>query len=152
MAVTDHQRKKVDIMSRLATDEDLGLLAQIYVYSKPGIFTLNGSGQGQGAILNQDYSVNGPSNPASRGSAVMVYATGFGASSPICVDGKIYQDVLPIPVLPVIAGIANQGAQVLYAGASTGYRCGRHTSQYLHSRGRSDWSGCPDNAEGGRAI
>jgi uncharacterized protein (TIGR03437 family) len=30
---------------------------------KPGIFTNDSSGSGQGAILNQDYSVNGPAQP-----------------------------------------------------------------------------------------
>jgi hypothetical protein len=34
---------------------------------KPAIFTGNSSGSGQGAILNQDYSVNGPAHPAQRG-------------------------------------------------------------------------------------
>src|SRR6185369_4403762 len=31
--------------------------------SRPGIFSLDGSGRGQGAILNEDGSVNSPSNP-----------------------------------------------------------------------------------------
>jgi hypothetical protein len=35
--------------------------------SSPGLFTLDGSGQGQGAILNQDGTINGPLNPAPRG-------------------------------------------------------------------------------------
>ena len=35
--------------------------------AKPAIFTDDSSGQGQGAILNQDYSRNGPANPAPRG-------------------------------------------------------------------------------------
>ncbi len=82
----------------------------------PGIFTVAGDGRGQAAILNDDYSVNGPANPAARGSAATLYATGFGATSPACIDGKIYQDALPVPALPVIVGINNQGVQVLYAG------------------------------------
>lgn len=82
----------------------------------PGVFTANGTGAGQGAILNQDYSINGPSNPASRGSTVMIYATGLGPTSPFCTDGKIYEDQLPQAVLPVVVGFGNEGAPVSYAG------------------------------------
>lgn len=46
--------------------------------SEPGIFTFNGSGRGQAAVLNQNFSVNGPANPATRGSVIMIYATGGG--------------------------------------------------------------------------
>jgi uncharacterized protein (TIGR03437 family) len=44
----------------------------------PGIFLPNNS---QGAIVNQDGTVNGPLNPASRGSHVSVYCTGLGATA-----------------------------------------------------------------------
>ena len=46
----------------------------------PGLFTLDGSGQGQGAVLNQDHTVNGPANPAAAGSVVQIFATGITAS------------------------------------------------------------------------
>jgi uncharacterized protein (TIGR03437 family) len=81
----------------------------------PGIFTVNGSGQGQGVILNQDGSLNSVSNPAPRGSEVAFYATGIGLTSP-CIDGQVYGSNFPIPTLPVMVGIGNIGAQVLYAG------------------------------------
>ena len=81
----------------------------------PGIFTSDGSGKGQAAVLNQDYSFNGPANPAPRGSAVTFYATGIGVTSP-CVDGQTYQSNFPRATLPVVVGVGNEGAQVLYAG------------------------------------
>lgn len=81
----------------------------------PGIFTADGSGKGQAAVLNQDLSFNSPSNPAARGSAATLYATGIGATSP-CVDGQTYQSNFPVPTLPVVVGVANIGAQVIYAG------------------------------------
>jgi uncharacterized protein (TIGR03437 family) len=81
----------------------------------PGIFTDNSSGTGQGAVLNQDYSLNSPSNPAARGSFVSIYATGAGPTAP-CVDGQIYQSNFPILTLPVIVGVGKTGAHVLYAG------------------------------------
>ena len=43
----------------------------------PAIFSV---GVAQGAITNQDGSLNTPSNPARRGSAVVIYGTGFGAT------------------------------------------------------------------------
>lgn len=81
----------------------------------PGIFTDNGSGTGQGAVLNQDYSLNSPSNPAARGSFVSIYASGIGPTAP-CVDGQIYQSNFPTATLPVIVGVGSTGAHVLYAG------------------------------------
>lgn len=89
----------------------------------PGIFTLNSSGAGEGAVLNQDYSLNGPSNPAARGSAVSFYATGIGPTSP-CVDGQTYLTNFPQATLPVIVGVGNIGAQVLYAGQAPYFMAG----------------------------
>ena len=59
------------------------------VDADPGIFTLDASGTGQGAILNvnsagTDYSVNSSSNSAARGSTVVIYLTGFGTTT--CAD------------------------------------------------------------------
>ncbi|MBS1808526.1 MAG: S8 family serine peptidase [Acidobacteria bacterium] len=45
----------------------------------PAVFTFDASGQGQAAVLNQDYSRNGATNPEARGRYVIVYATGQGA-------------------------------------------------------------------------
>jgi uncharacterized protein (TIGR03437 family) len=81
----------------------------------PGIFTADGSGQGQAAALNQDNSFNGPSNPAPPGSIVTFYATGVGPTSP-CMDGQVYQSNFPVLMLPVIVGVGKSGAQVLYSG------------------------------------
>jgi uncharacterized protein (TIGR03437 family) len=81
----------------------------------PGIFTDNSSGTGQGAVLNADYSLNSPSNPAARGSFVSIYATGAGPTSP-CVVGQIYHSNFPTLTLPAIVGVGKTGAHVLYEG------------------------------------
>ena len=81
----------------------------------PGIFTVNGTGTGQAVVLNQDYTLNGPSNPAARGSDIAIYATGIGVTGP-CVDGQIYQSGFPTATLPVFVGVGGIGAQVLYSG------------------------------------
>lgn len=88
--------------------------------SAPGIFTLDSSGKGQGAILNQDWSINSPESPAPRDSIVMVYATGEGQTDPAGVDGKLVEVPLPQPIEQVTAFIGEQLAEVLYAGGSPG--------------------------------
>lgn len=49
----------------------------------PGIFSTDSTGAGQGVVLNQDATVNSPSNPASRGSSIQIYATGGGLNLPV---------------------------------------------------------------------
>ena len=92
--------------------------------SAPAIFTLDASGVGAGAILNQDYSVNSPSNPAAKGSFVMVFATGAGNTDPAGVDGQLAGDPLGIPLLHVSAQIGGVDAEVSYAGAAPGLIAG----------------------------
>jgi uncharacterized protein (TIGR03437 family) len=92
--------------------------------SAPAIFTLNLTGKGQGAVLNQDYSVNGPSNPAAGNSVVMVFATGEGQTKPAGVDGKLTGADLPQPLLPVSAQIGGMDADVPYAGGAPGLVAG----------------------------
>jgi uncharacterized protein (TIGR03437 family) len=90
----------------------------------PGIFTQSASGSGPGAILNQDYSVNGPSKPAARGSVVQVFMTGEGKTTPTAQTGKVNNvtnaSQLPVPLLPVTASVGGQPAQVLFAAEAPG--------------------------------
>jgi uncharacterized protein (TIGR03437 family) len=53
----------------------------------PAIFTIDGSGKGQAAVLNQDGSVNSAANPAARGSVVAIFMTGVGRMNPAPVLG-----------------------------------------------------------------
>jgi uncharacterized protein (TIGR03437 family) len=53
----------------------------------PGIFTLSMTGTGQGAVVNQDGTVNGASHPAPANSYLSVYATGFGPYMAPSTDG-----------------------------------------------------------------
>jgi len=84
----------------------------------PAIFTLDSTGSGQGAVLNQDSSVNSPANPATKGSIISIFATGAGQTNPPGVDGQVTGTVLPMPLLPVSVQIGGLGANVLYAGAA----------------------------------
>jgi uncharacterized protein (TIGR03437 family) len=90
-----------------------------------GIFTMDASGAGQGAILNQDASVNSAANPATPGSIVVIYATGEGQVSPRPVDGSITgSGALAKPLGKVTVWIAGAQAEVLYAGAAPGQVAG----------------------------
>jgi uncharacterized protein (TIGR03437 family) len=97
--------------------------------SRPGIFNLDSSGQGQGAILNEDGSVNSSSNPARRGSVITLYATGGGEAAPGVADGQILSNVVPRPSLPVSVffdlgsndfPVSSKAGEVLYAGGVSG--------------------------------
>jgi uncharacterized protein (TIGR03437 family) len=97
--------------------------------SRPGIFSMDASGQGQGAILNEDGSFNSPSNPALRGSVITLYATGGGEVFPGVEDGQILRDALPQTSIPVWVffdlttnefQVPSKSAEVLYAGSAAG--------------------------------
>jgi uncharacterized protein (TIGR03437 family) len=91
----------------------------------PGVYTLNSTGQGPGAILNADYSVNSDANPVPVGGVIQVFATGEGQTIPPGVNGKLADDpILPKPVLPVTATISNIPATVTYMGAAPGLVAG----------------------------
>ena len=88
----------------------------------PGIYSIDYSGRGPGAILNVDYRVNSAVTPAPQGSVVMIYATGGGLTDPAGTDGGLAPSVEPLPrvVLPVSVTIGGAPAQVLYAGGAPG--------------------------------
>jgi hypothetical protein len=72
--------------------------------------------------LNQNYSDNNSSNPATAGSVVMLYLTGAGQMTPAGVDGSVNLSPagLSQAALPVTAQIGGLPAAVLYAGSSEG--------------------------------
>ena len=74
----------------------------------------------QGAILNQDGSVNSTANPAHRGSTVVLFGTGEGMTTPAGVDGRVATTVYPKPIMPVSVTIGGRAAQVQYAGTAPG--------------------------------
>jgi uncharacterized protein (TIGR03437 family) len=88
--------------------------------TSPGVFTLNASGTGPGAMINQDGTINSASNPAARGSVISVFANGGGISNVQLANGQLVGLDLPSPLLTVEAFIANEASSVLYAGGSPG--------------------------------
>jgi len=89
------------------------------VDSVPGIFVLNAAGQG--AIVNQDGTINSATNGAPVGSVVSIFATGQGGTIPPGVDGAIATGASPQPPpLPVTVQIGGLPATVQYAGNAPG--------------------------------
>jgi len=89
--------------------------------AQPGIFTLDASGAGPAAVLNQDYSVNSAAHPATRGNAIMIYATGQGANSPAGTDGLVALAAsTDQPPLPVTVQIGGQTVTASYVGNAPG--------------------------------
>ncbi len=86
----------------------------------PAIFSVDFSGRGQGAILNQDgLTVNSSATPAEKGSVVAIYCTGEGMTEPEVEDGHVnVAPPFPAPVLPVTAEVGGVPAKVWYAGAA----------------------------------
>jgi uncharacterized protein (TIGR03437 family) len=84
----------------------------------PGIFTISG----QGAILNQDGTVNKPTNPARPGSIVSIYATGTGHLATPLVDGAVTPIPPPFVLLesPPQVTFAGVNGKVLWAGSAPG--------------------------------
>ena len=89
--------------------------------SAPGIFAVGGSTQG--AMVNQNGTINTVNNPAPRDTVITVYLTGEGQTTPGGQDGRVTPrdgTLLKRPLLPVTATIGGMPAVVEYAGAAPG--------------------------------
>ena len=87
--------------------------------ASPGIFTMDGSGAGDGVIAHADDSLVSAANPAVTGEEVVIYATGLGATSPSFATGTAANQMnnTALPVTVTIGGIV---AAVAYAGLTQG--------------------------------
>ncbi len=113
---------------RLVAGEFLAVSA-----TAPGAFTLNSSGQGQAAALNQDFSLNGSgagAKPEARGRFIIVYANGQGRQLMDGVTGELLtlSSGFPAPGSPIYhtAGfptvtIGGINAEVGFSGLAPGF-------------------------------
>jgi uncharacterized protein (TIGR03437 family) len=110
----------------------------------PGVYTLDESGSGQGAISNLLLGVgnilgttpNSASNPARKGDAISLLATGFGPWNPPVPDGIVslgsgpltlppgppvcgYLPLCKMPAAPVSLTIGGKPATLLYTGPAS---------------------------------
>jgi endo-1,4-beta-xylanase len=91
----------------------------------PGLFTVDGSGQGAAAALDAEYRVISEANAVPRRGYIQLFATGGGAHSPSPADGEITpaQPAFPLAA-PVTATIGGVDCPVTYAGAAPGLIAG----------------------------
>jgi uncharacterized protein (TIGR03437 family) len=87
--------------------------------AKPSVFTMNASGRGPAAAVNQNGMVNSAQNPAEPVSIVSLYLTGAGAMTAAGNAGRIAtgQSMLREPVSATVNG---RSAEVVYAGNAPG--------------------------------
>ena len=86
----------------------------------PGLFTFNGAGTGQAAVLNQNTTPNGSGNLAAKGSTIVIFATGEGQTNPGGITGTITGTTLKFPLGTVTVTIGGVPATVAYAGSAPG--------------------------------
>jgi uncharacterized protein (TIGR03437 family) len=90
----------------------------------PAIYTFDGSGAGQGYVINQDFTANGPGNAALTGSQVWILITGAGQTIPPGVDGQFVGTPPPQASLPVAVRIGGMDAAVQSAAGWPGLLAG----------------------------
>ena len=82
----------------------------------PGLYSANYSGKGQAAAFNQDGTPNSQSNPAAKGSVVVLFGTGEGGLTPLPVDGTIANGLPPWkPINALKFTVGGVAATLLYA-------------------------------------
>ncbi|HLM99045.1 MAG TPA: putative Ig domain-containing protein [Bryobacteraceae bacterium] len=98
-------------------------------FASPGIFTIDGSGKGQGAVLvagtanvAMTKTKGVKSEPAERGGYISIYATGLGATNVDVAPGApAPSDPLAEVVAPVDVLLGGDAAEVTFAGLVPGY-------------------------------
>ncbi len=88
----------------------------------PGLFRLQPNLSAQAYAVNEDGTINGPANPAARGSVIALWGTGFGSISPGCPTGGMnppyavnLESDLSVVIVP---------ATTVYAGSAPTLACG----------------------------
>jgi uncharacterized protein (TIGR03437 family) len=71
--------------------------------------------------VNQDGTINGPSNPAAKGSYVTIYLTGGGQTNPAGVTGSVTGSVLKWLTQAMSVTVGNQPATVTFDGSAPTY-------------------------------
>ncbi len=85
----------------------------------PGLFLVGG---GRGAILNQDFSLNGPGNAALVGSSVLVFFTGQGlVTPPVATGAQAPSTPLSFTNATTTATIGTLPATVMFSGLAPGF-------------------------------
>ncbi len=88
--------------------------------ANPALFTLNASGSGDAAIIQQNGSIVSTASPAKPGDVLTLYGEGYGTATPAtaAADGAIVGSTLPVPTNPVTLLLDGQPVSTLYAGGA----------------------------------
>ncbi len=115
-------------------NQQFGPAAAQVIFGIPGIFRLQSGQSAQAAAINQDGTLNEPTNPAAPGSVVAVWGTGYGQTSPPCQSGGLnVPDAAPLSpgmsaliygVLSFGPGLVVKSTPVQYAGSAPTVVCG----------------------------
>jgi len=88
----------------------------------PGIFTLDGSGTGDGAVIDAvAYTVVTSSHPIAAGGYLGIYCTGLGAVKPSTTTGAVPANPPPQTVVNPSVLIDGQAASLLWSGLAPGF-------------------------------
>jgi uncharacterized protein (TIGR03437 family) len=90
------------LVTRASTGEILASGTARMDVASPALFTAAASGTGQVAALNQDNTVNGPSNPVARGQVIQLFGTGQGFVSGAPADGDVATGLIPTSEKPKV--------------------------------------------------
>jgi len=101
-------RKTTEVVVEYDGQRSVPLVLPV-VRSAPALFTLDASGEGQAAMLNETGCCNSVRNPAVRGTIASLYATGEGLPFP----GAAQRPVTPLPVSVTVGGVP---AQIVWTG------------------------------------
>jgi uncharacterized protein (TIGR03437 family) len=89
--------------------------------ASPGLFTANFSGQGQLLALNQNNSLNGPTNRIRRNEVIQLFGTGAGKLNNAPADGAVAVGLITTDPSPAIRVFINgREAVVNYSGLTPG--------------------------------
>jgi uncharacterized protein (TIGR03437 family) len=78
----------------------------------PSLFTTDFTGMNGAVALNADGTVNSATNPAARGSAITLFATGEGLTTPADSDGVVETSSTRIPVAALTATFSGTAAVI----------------------------------------
>jgi uncharacterized protein (TIGR03437 family) len=96
-------------------------------FAYPGLYRLEANVSAQAYAVNQDGTLNSASNPASPGSVVAFWGTGFGSTSPACATGGLNAPGpanLAADLSVQMIGAAGESYAVQYAGGAPTLACG----------------------------
>jgi uncharacterized protein (TIGR03437 family) len=98
------------------------------IVGAPGIYRLQPGQSAQAVAINQDGTINGPANPAPKGSIVTVWGTGYGQTIPPCATGELNVPfAAPLSLNGGLFVTSLSGAKpvpVQYAGSAPSLLCG----------------------------